>query len=93
MFFTLFGSKIKYGSQDVFGYPILCEVFMFSFTYPLPLADNRVLPQRCAENVVSPVLQVKTSTPGRSRRSENTEKSLLGNSGQQKAKRCFTRNR
>jgi hypothetical protein len=35
----------------------------------------------------------KRSTPGRSLTSQNTKKSLLGNSGQQKAKRCFTRNR
>ena len=35
----------------------------------------------------------KLNTPGRSNRSQNTEKSLLGNSGQQKAKRCFTRYR
>ncbi len=35
----------------------------------------------------------KLNTPGRSRMVKNTEKSLVGNSGQQKAKRCFTRNR
>ena len=35
----------------------------------------------------------KRSTPGRSRMVKNTEKSLVGNSGQQKANRCFTRYR
>ena len=40
-----------------------------------------------------PVILVTVVPGGRSLTSQNTEKSLLGNSGQQKAKRCFTRNR
>ena len=36
---------------------------------------------------------VKTNTPGRSRMVKNTEKILVGNSGQQKANRSFTRYR